>query len=65
MIGNSWDKILKDEFKKDYFKDLVKFLNLENKTKTIFPKSEDLFRALKLTDYKDVRDIIKDIYKHV
>ncbi len=58
MIGNSWDDILKDEFKKDYFKDLVKFLNLENKTKTIFPKSEDLFRALKLTDYKDVNVVI-------
>ncbi|MBQ1812801.1 MAG: uracil-DNA glycosylase [Bacilli bacterium] len=58
MIGNSWDDILKDEFKKDYFKDLVKFLNLENKAKTIFPKSEDLFRALKLTDYKDVNVVI-------
>jgi len=58
MIGNSWDNILKDEFKKDYFKELVKFLNIENKTKTIFPKSEDLFKALKLTDYKDVNVVI-------
>lgn len=58
MIGNSWDNILKDEFKKDYFKDLVKFLNAENKTKTIFPKSEDLFKALKLTDYNDVNVVI-------
>ena len=58
MIGNSWDNILKDEFKKDYFKNLVKFLNTENKTKTIFPKSEDLFRALKLTDYNDVNVVI-------
>ena len=58
MIGNSWDNILKDEFKKDYFKELVKFLNIENKTKTIFPKSEDLFKALKLTDYNDVNVVI-------
>ena len=58
MIGNSWDNILKEEFKKDYFRKLVKFLNEENKTKTIFPKSEDLFRALKLTDYKDVNVVI-------
>ena len=58
MIGNSWDNILKEEFKKDYFRELVKFLNEENKTKTIFPKSEDLFRALKLTDYKDVNVVI-------
>lgn len=58
MIGNSWDNILKDEFKKKYFRNLVKFLNNENKTKTIFPKSEDLFKALKLTDYKDVNVVI-------
>ena len=58
MIGNSWDNILKDEFKKEYFRNLVKFLNNENKTKTIFPKSEDLFKALKLTDYKDVNVVI-------
>ena len=58
MIGNNWDKILKDEFKKDYFKELVEFLNIENKNKIIFPKKEDLFRALKLTDYDDVRVVI-------
>ncbi len=58
MIGNSWDEILKEEFRKEYFKELVKFLNMENKTKTIFPKKEDLFRALKLTDYNDVRVVI-------
>ena len=58
MIGNNWDGILKDEFKKDYFKELVKFLNEENKTKTIFPKNKDLFRALKLTDYNNVNVVI-------
>ncbi len=58
MIGNSWDSILKDEFRKDYFKELVRFLNIENKTKIIFPKSEDLFKALKLTDYKNVKVVI-------
>ena len=34
MIGNSWDTILKDEFKKDYFKKLSIFLNEEVKHKT-------------------------------
>ena len=58
MIGNEWDIILKEEYKKDYFKKLVKFLNEENKNKTIFPKKEDLFKALKLTDYKDVSVVI-------
>ena len=58
MIGNNWDNILKDEFKKDYFKELAKFLNEENKTKTIFPKNKDLFKALKLTDYNHVKVVI-------
>jgi len=58
MIGNKWDSILSSEFKKDYFKELIKFLNEENKTKTIFPKSIDLFKALKLTDYDKVNVVI-------
>ena len=58
MIGNSWDNILKDEFKKDYFKKLSIFLNEEVKHKTIYPKSIDLFKALKLTDYNDVNVVI-------
>lgn len=58
MIGNKWDIILKEEFNKDYFKELIKFLNKENKSKTIFPKSMDLFKALKLTDYDDVNVVI-------
>lgn len=58
MIGNKWDSILKEEFNKDYFEELMKFLDKENKSKTIFPKSIDLFKALKLTDYDDVNVVI-------
>ena len=58
MIGNKWDSILKEEFNKDYFKDLIKFLDKERKSKTIFPKSIDLYKALKLTDYDEVSVVI-------
>lgn len=58
MIGNNWDKILSEEKEKDYFKKLIFFLNNENKTKTIYPKKEDLFKALKYTDYEDVKVVI-------
>ena len=58
MIGNEWDIILENEFKKDYFKELIKFLNEENKTKTIFPEKSNLFRALKLTVYDKVKVVI-------
>lgn len=58
MIGNDWDLILKDEFHKPYFIKLVKFLNEECKKKVIYPKSVDLFKALKETSYKDVKVVI-------
>lgn len=58
MIGNKWDSILKEEFNKDYFKNLIKFLNKESKSKTIFPKNIDLFKALQLTDFDDVSVVI-------
>ncbi len=58
MIGNNWDKILSEEKEKDYFKKLIFFFNNENKTKTIYPKKEDLFKALKYTDYEDVKVVI-------
>ena len=35
MIGNDWDEILKDEMNKDYFKELINFVNNEYKTKYI------------------------------
>ncbi len=58
MFGNNWDNILYEEINKNYFKDLVMFLNEENSKKTIYPKKEDLFKALKLTDYNNVKVII-------
>ena len=58
MMGNKWDEILESEFKKDYFKELVSFLDEENKTKTIFPEKDNIFRALKLTDYDKVKVVI-------
>lgn len=58
MFGNSWDKILKEEINKDYFKNLVIFLNKEDLTKIIYPKKEDLFKALKVTDYDNVKVLI-------
>jgi len=58
MIGNNWDNILKDEYQKEYFINLIKFLNAEEKTKIIYPNKNNLFRALKLTDYNDVNVVI-------
>ena len=37
MINKKWDIVLKDEFKKEYFKKLGIFVKSEYKNKTIFP----------------------------
>jgi len=58
MIGNKWDEILKDEFEKPYFKDLMNFVENEYKTKTIYPYFPNIFNALKYTDYDDVKVVI-------
>jgi len=58
MINKKWDKVLEEELKKDYFKKLGIFVKNEYKTKTIFPKYENIFDALRFTDYDDVKVVI-------
>lgn len=58
MIKNEWNEILKNEFKKEYFKDLMLYVNNEYKTKTIFPKREDIFNAFNYCDFDNVKVVI-------
>ena len=58
MIGNDWDIILKDEFDKDYFKELIEKVKKEYEEKTIFPKQTEIFNAFRHTSYNDVKVVI-------
>ena len=58
MIGNDWDNVLENEFNKDYFKKIKRFIDGEYKTKTIYPPYEDIFNAFKLTPLKNVKVVI-------
>ena len=58
MIGNEWDNLLKEEFNKEYFKNLMVFVKKEYKEKTIYPKQNEVFNALRYTDYNDVKVVI-------
>lgn len=58
MINKKWDIVLQDEFKKDYFKKLGIFVKDEYKNKTIFPPYNNIFDALRFTDYDDVLVVI-------
>ena len=58
MITEKWDKILEEEYKKDYFINMLKTLQIEYRTKTIFPPKHDIFKALRLTDYDTIKIVI-------
>lgn len=57
-IENSWNKKLEGEFDKSYYINLRQFLVNEYKTKNIFPNMNNIFNALKLTPYEDVKVVI-------
>lgn len=58
MINKKWDIVLKEELKKDYFKKLGIFVKSEYKHKTVFPPYENIFDALRFTDYDCVKVVI-------
>lgn len=58
MINKKWDIILKEEFHKTYFRELGIFVKQEYKHKQIFPPYENIFDALRFTDYDEVKVVI-------
>ncbi len=58
MIGNKWDIVLKDEIKKEYFENLMNFIKKEYKTKTIYPKENEVFNAFRYTDFENIKVVI-------
>ncbi|MCC6554105.1 MAG: uracil-DNA glycosylase [Polyangiaceae bacterium] len=54
----SWEAILSDELAKPYFKDLSAFVDAERAAGQVFPPEDDVFNALKLTPYDEVRVLL-------
>ena len=57
-LNNSWDLLLEEEFKKDYYLKLREFLKKEYSSYTVYPDMHDIFNALKVTDYNEVKVVI-------
>ncbi len=57
-IGNDWDGLLNDEFKKDYYLKLREFLKCEYSSFKIYPPMNDIFNALRYTAFGDTRVVI-------
>lgn len=57
-FGNDWDALLAGEFDKEYYQHLRKVLINEYRTQRIFPGMYDIFNAMKLTGYNNVKCVI-------
>ena len=58
MQQTDWRPLLEAETKKPYWKDLLSFVNAERENGKVFPKTYDVFKALHITPYRDVKVVI-------
>ena len=57
-IGGGWDEVIGGEFEKEYYLKLREFLKTEYSSQKIYPDMYDIFNALKLTPYNEVKAVI-------
>lgn len=53
-----WNPILRDEFARPYWSELQQFVAAERASQTVYPPPEDVFAALHLTPYAEVKVLI-------
>ena len=58
ITGNNWDALLADEWQKPYYQELRSCLIKEYKNETVYPLAGDIYNALRLTNYDDVKVVI-------
>jgi uracil-DNA glycosylase len=58
MIPNAWQACLENETKQSYYQKLLAFLALERKGYSVFPPEQEVFSALELTPYDQVRVLL-------
>ena len=58
MIGNRLDKVLKEMFDSKEYQAFFQKIEKEYQNKIIYPKKENIYNALKLTPYENVKVVI-------
>lgn len=58
MSVTDWNPLLRDEFEKDYWKSLQRFVADERDRHEVFPPATEVFAALHLTAHREVRAVI-------
>ena len=54
----TWNEILEEEMKKDYYQDLQAFVQRRREEVRVFPEEKNVFRALELTPFESVKVVI-------
>ena len=57
-IHQSWKSQLRDEFEKDYFKQLTEFVRDEYQRTTVYPHPKNIFSAFDFCPFEDVKVVI-------
>lgn len=58
QVPASWQSILAEETRAPYFLELAAFLKDEREKRTIFPPENEVFRALELTPFDEVKVVL-------
>ena len=58
ILKNDWTDFLEEEFKKDYYLELRRFLIEEYRQHVVYPDMYDIFNALHYTAYSDTKVVI-------
>jgi len=58
MTATDWNPLLRDEFTKDYWRQLQQFVANERAVCEVYPSHDDVFAALHLTPYRDTKVLI-------
>ena len=58
MIDNDWLPAIQDEFKKDYYRELYRFVKEEYSNTVIYPPAEDIFNAFHFTPLSKVKVLL-------
>lgn len=58
LFAPKWNELISQELEKDYYQKMMSFLDEEYAKGHVTPKKENVFKALKLTDFSDVKVVI-------
>ena len=57
-MATDWNPLLRDQFELDYWRELQEFVANERREHPVYPPADEVFAALRLTSYTDVKVMI-------